>query len=306
MYETEKFDYGKYVSQIPRLYYRASKSPNESIYFKNPSFPRPIEANGVQFVFNPKQIEDGDNEVTAINDIDPNFATSSFFGRPKKKGVVKFSTYDVGEFTLEIVPKLIDLAQEMLKTKKFKAYKLKTAGVNKQHRGLKSDFDTALERWSNNKYSQKITFTDKTGKPDKLVLKRVNIQNIPGVINDFTSQWSQDYSFEATRRDLASDQSVVGQLAIQGSKKITTNPDEWYDRFGSLQGLVRPPYRNEAEMRTAFSNMPQRQLSTRIEFERIFMRLNRLQPFKLDCLVALVKYEYLILNIRSRMKLGIK
>ena len=31
VYETEKFDYGKYVSQIPRLYYRASKSPNESI-----------------------------------------------------------------------------------------------------------------------------------------------------------------------------------------------------------------------------------------------------------------------------------
>ena len=114
-------------------------------HFKNPSFPRPIEANGVQFVFNPKQIEDGDNEVTAINDIDPNFATSSFFGRPKKKGVVKFSTYDVGEFTLEIV-QANRLSTGNAKNQKFKAYKLKTAGVNKQHRGLESDFDTALER----------------------------------------------------------------------------------------------------------------------------------------------------------------
>ena len=252
-----KFYYGKYVSKMPKLYYEATKSPNESIYFKNPSFPRPVEVNGVQFVFNPKQVQDPstlppfpseNNEldpysIDAINHIDPNFATSSFFGTPKKKGVVKFSTYDAGVFTLEIVE--ANRIASHVKNKKFKAYKLilddESTGIQrKEQRGLGSDFDSELDKWASKKYSQKITFTDKTGKPDKLVLNEANVQNIPGVINEFTSQWSQDYS--SAQYD---GPDVIGEMAVEDfGTTVGDINTEWYDRFGSSEGYVTVPWHN--------------------------------------------------------------
>ena len=51
-----RYNYDPIMNHITPLYYTATKSPNESIYFKNVSFPRPLESQGIQFVFNPREV----------------------------------------------------------------------------------------------------------------------------------------------------------------------------------------------------------------------------------------------------------
>ena len=175
------------MNSITPLYYTATKSPNESIYFKNASFPKPLESNGIQFVFNPREVfitarrfgnisfaeadkkEKEEAQIynstiagqydqyintiqdyidrqfsSAVNDIKSEYATSSFFGTPKNKGVIQISTYDTGIFELEIV-EANKIKVHPIKDMVFGALKLKLSKAGITKRTFREDFYRKLK-----------------------------------------------------------------------------------------------------------------------------------------------------------------
>ena len=220
------YSYNSIMNSITPLYYTATKSPNESIYFKNASFPKPLESNGIQFVFNPREVfitarrfgnisfaeadkkEKEEAQIynstiagqydqyintiqdyidrqfsSAVNDIKSEYATSSFFGTPKNKGVIQISTYDTGIFELEIV-EANKIKVHPIKDMVFGALKLKLSKAGITKRTFREDFYRKLKEWNQDKYEQKIVFTEETGKPNKLRIANFNHGN-------WISQWSQ-------------------------------------------------------------------------------------------------------------------